>query len=277
MKNRETADHTRLACVAALVSLLGSGLLGAEELGGSGISEPFRDATVSSTVLGTISGIEVKEGQFVEAGSPIVLLESALEELEVERRKLLSESRVELLAAERRVEMKQRDYESAKELFEDTKSVSQEEVFEKELDYLLAQAEVETLKVAEQREEIEYRIAQAQLDERTIKAPFDGVVITVFVEVGESCSVQQPLIRLADIRQVRLVVHTDPETAKKLRRGMRVTVRFDEFSNPFNKRGIVDFISPVVDPSSGLREVKILVDNADGRINPGSTGSLIAE
>lgn len=249
----------------------------AEEWGGSGITEPVRDATISAPVVGAVAEIAVEEGTFVKEGQPVVVLESTLESLEVERRKLLAESKVELIAAQRQLEMKQRDYESTKKLYEDTKSVSLDEVYEKELDYLLAQMEVERLTVAEQREEIEYRIALAQLEELVIKSPFDGVAVTLFIDVGENCSVQQPLVRIADIRRVKLRVYTDPGIAKRLRSGTRVRVRFDEFADPFIKPGTVDFVSPVVDPSSGLREVKVLIDNRDGKITPGATGSLLLD
>jgi multidrug efflux pump subunit AcrA (membrane-fusion protein) len=58
---------------------------------------------------------------------------------------------------------------------------------------------------------------------------------------------------------------------------MGVRVRVDEMNSPITRRGSVEFISPVVDPSSGLREVKVLFDNADGRVHPGVAGSLLLE
>ena len=40
-------------------------------------------------------------------------------------------------------------------------------------------------------------------------------------------------------------------------------------------QGKIFFISPLVDPDSGLQKVKIIFDNKDGRIRPGLTGVVL--
>jgi multidrug efflux pump subunit AcrA (membrane-fusion protein) len=40
---------------------------------------------------------------------------------------------------------------------------------------------------------------------------------------------------------------------------------------------VIEFASPVVDPSSGLREIKVVFDNDRGKIFPGATGTLILQ
>ena len=39
----------------------------------------------------------------------------------------------------------------------------------------------------------------------------------------------------------------------------------------------IEFISPVVDPASNLREVKVVFRNPDGKIQPGVNGEMILE
>jgi len=249
----------------------------ARQFAGSGITEPFRHAVISSTVSGTIAAIHVKEGSFIKKGDTIVELDSNLERLEVDRRKLIAESKVDLEASKKQLEILKKDYESTKTLFDDTQSISEQEVFRKELEYMVAQAEQDRLILMEQLEELEYKIAEAQLEKRVIKAPFDGVIVEVIAEIGENCSPQQPLIRIADTRQVRLIVYVEPQISKQLRPSMVVNITIEENGSSMARRGVVEFISPVVDASSGLREVKVLFDNADGSVPPGATGSLIIE
>ena len=43
-----------------------------------------------------------------------------------------------------------------------------------------------------------------------------------------------------------------------------------------SKRGDV-LVSPVVDPSSGMREIKVLFDNSRGNVVPGTSGSVLFE
>src|SRR5438477_12787358 len=69
----------------------------------AGVTEPFKDVTVSASVPGTIAARHFPEGAFVKEGQIVIDLDHQLEELEVARRKLVWESKVELNAAEEQV------------------------------------------------------------------------------------------------------------------------------------------------------------------------------
>jgi RND family efflux transporter MFP subunit len=240
-----------------------------------GITEPYRDATLSATVSERVSAILCAEGQYVEAGTVILELEREEETLEVDRRRLIAESKVEVTAARQRLETLQLVLEATRQLYESTQSVSREELLQKELEVKLAEAELEGLLIAEEREEIEYRIAQVQLQKRLIRAPFDGVIVKIYPEVGENCTPQDPLIRIADITKCRLIVLLETSAFSQVKERMNVRIRIDGAGNPKIVQGTVEHISPVVDPSSGLREVKVLFDNDDGQVNPGMTATLL--
>jgi RND family efflux transporter MFP subunit len=260
-----------------MLLVLNAVVAGAQALASRGITEPLHDAKVSATVGGTIVAVDAKEGQFVKSGDVVVELDSALESLEVERRKLLMESTVEVDAARSRLDTLTVDLAGTRKLHDQTKSVSDEDLQKKELEHKLAEAELQRQILAQQREEIEYRMAVAQLQRRNITAPFDGVVVQLLLEVGESCSQQQPLFRIVDTRTCRLVVHMEQGPSAKLRLGRQVALRIQDTEGPVLVQGTVDFISPVIDASSGLREVKVVFDNPDGRVHPGVTGMLAGE
>ena len=242
-----------------------------------GTTEPLRDAKVSAVVGGTIVAVDAKEGQFVKSGDVVIELDSALESLEAERRKLLMESTVEVDAAQSRLDTVTVDLAATRKLHDETKSVSDEDLQKKELDHKLAQAELQRQILAHQREEIEYRMAAAQLQRRNISAPFDGVVVQLLLEVGESCSQQQPVFRIVDTRKCRLVVHMEQGPSAKLKLGRQVGLRIQDVEGPVALQGTVDFISPLVDASSGLREVKVVFDNPDGRVHPGVAGVITGD
>jgi RND family efflux transporter MFP subunit len=240
-----------------------------------GITEPYRDATLSATVSERVSAILCAEGQYVEAGTVIVELERQEETLEVDRRRLIARSKVEVTAARQRLETLQLDLEATRQLYESTQSVSREELLQRELEYKLAEAELESLLIAEEREDLEYRIAQVQLEKRLIRAPFDGIIVKIFPEVGENCTPQDPLVRIADITRCRLIVLLEASVSRQVKERMDVRIRIDGLGNPKILPGTVEYVSPVVDPYSGLREVKVLFDNGDGQVNPGMTGTLL--
>ena len=242
-----------------------------------GITEPYRDANVSASASGTITAINAKEGQFVHAGDVIVELDSQLEALEVERRKTIADSMVEINAARTRLETLKLDLDGTRKLRESTKSVSLDDLQKKELEYKLAEADLDQLLVTKDREKVEFRIADAQFQRRSVLAPFDGMIVQLLLEVGESCNQQQAILRIVDVRKCRLVVHMEQAQSVKLKPGKQVTVRLREIDGSVTLQGTVEFLSPLVDASSGLREVRVLFDNSDGRVHPGVTGSIVAD
>jgi len=239
-----------------------------------GITEPYKDSTLSSTVAGVVSVIHHKEGEFVKQGEIILELENEQEKLEVDRRKLISESKVELNAAEIRSRTLKENYENTLKVFEATASVSREELQKNELEYKLAEAEYQGYRIAEEREAIEYKIAKAQLEKRKIAAPFDGVVVKIFLETGEGCAEQQPLVRIVDIRQCRFIAYMDATASKNLKKSDSVVLKIAGNSPATEFPGKVEYVSSVVDPSSSLREVKVLFDNPNFAVPAGVSASM---
>jgi RND family efflux transporter MFP subunit len=268
MKSRKTF-------FAIVILVVGSLTAYAQQWTVRGVTEPIKDATLGATVAGTVAAINKLEGELVRKGEVILELDKEQEALEVERRKLIAESRVEVTAAQYRVETIQLELDTARQLYENTRSVPREELQQKELEFKLAQAEVERLLIAEKREELEYRIALEELRRRIITAPFDGVIVKQFLEVGEACTPQAPLVRIADVSRCRLVIHLEASAAHGLEPRAPVQIKIDGVRSPAVLRGTVEYVSPVVDPSSGLREVKVLFDNPGGLINPGVPATLL--
>ncbi len=272
-------DHNRFLITALAVSFLFSGVVTcfSQAMSFQGIIEPFQDAKVGAPASGIVVMINAKEGQLVTKGEAVFELDSDLESLEVERRKTIADSMVEIAAARTRVETLTVDLEGTRKLAESTKSVSMEDLRKKELEYKLAEAELQQLEVTKKREQVEYRIADAQLRRRFVVAPFDGVIVQRLLEVGESCNQQQPLFRIVDVSKCRLVVHMEKAPSVRLKTGKEVMVRVHEIGGAFTVQGTVEFVSPLVDASSGLREVKVIFDNPDGRIHPGVTGAILTD
>ncbi len=154
-----------------------------------GITEPVADATLSSATIGIIRAWKYKEGERVPADQSVIELDKRQEELEVERRKMIWESKEELklaesqvairkLIAESKVEVKfaedqkatlKADVEATRLLFKTSKSVSKEQLDKKELEYKQALAEYDKGLVTEEREQLEYK--QAVTDyEKTLAA-----------------------------------------------------------------------------------------------------------
>ncbi|MBW2037143.1 MAG: efflux RND transporter periplasmic adaptor subunit [Deltaproteobacteria bacterium] len=248
---------------------------GEEQFSVSGVTEPIKDITLSTSVAGRISTIFVKEGDRVKKGDCLLTLDKRLEELEVKRRKLIWESKAEVNAAFEKVTTLKSLLESTRKLFESTKSVSEEELQKKELEYKVQVEELHRLEIAEKREKIEYEMALEQLRKRSLRSPIDGIITEVLLDEGESCEERQPLIHVVDTGKCLLVCNVEEKVGRTLRKGQSVDLKIQTGSKFVPKKGTIIFVSPVVDPASSLLVVKARFENRDGKVRPGVGGAML--
>jgi RND family efflux transporter MFP subunit len=240
----------RRAWLAAL--LAGSSLpLAAATLSGDGITEPILDATLSSPVAGIVASHHFKEGDFVKLGQAIVELDKRQEELEAKRRSIV-------------LAPMKADWEGARFLFQQPKSsISKEALDKKQSDYDVAV--------------VEHELAEDAVRKRSITAPFDGSIVEIFLKPGEACQIQQPVVRIVDTRRCYFVANLEAKIAAALRAGQKVDLELSAATAPMHFPATISFISPVVDPASGLLKIKAVFENPDGKIRPGIAGRMIFE
>lgn len=246
----------------------------AQQWAAQGVVIPYHDATLSVTVSGTVAKVLEKEGDTVTKGQAIIQLRDNLQSLAVKRTRLIWQDHAALDEAKQRFTMLSEQLTHTRDLYERTHSVSEDTLQKDELQVELAKLEIERLTNSQKQAEVDYEMAEAQLKQRTIDAPFDGVIAKISVEVGDVCSPGQAVVRLVDIAKCRLVVHMDAATSRSLSKGMPVVVVVGGFGPQRVFQATIDYVAPVVDPSSGLREVKAVFDNPDERVLPGLTATL---
>lgn len=211
------------------------------------LTESIHDVEMAAPVAGTVAAIRHREGELVEAGAVLLELESRAEQLELERRQV----QFETLKAE---------LERSETLLKSTSSISREEVDKKRGEFRIASVELE--------------LAREALAKRRLVAPFGGVVSLVAVKVGEYCQPPRVLVRLVDARQFFAVANIEPGAAAALAVGSAVKLDAGDPARPQPFVGKIVFISPVVDPASGLLRIKAVFANPDSRLRPGVAGRL---
>jgi HlyD family secretion protein len=106
----------------------------------------------------------------------------------------------------------------------------------------------------------ELRVAVAELEKLTIRAPMAGTVLKVAVKPGELAgpSAPQPLLLLGDLSQLRVRAELDEHNVGKIKLGEAVTVRAEAFRGQ-TFAGKVAAIAPLIQPArlnaSGSRNV----------------------
>jgi len=240
-----------------------------------GITEPIVSSTIGLTVPGRIDSIWVSEGQMVRKGDIILNLNKEDEEIQVAMTKLIYENKADLLSAKIKKEIYEKDYFATKKLFETSTSVSEEQVWEKELQYKSALSDYEKILMTEEKEKLEYEMALVQLEKRILRAPYDGEIVRIYKNKSENVQALEDLVDIADVRFCRMTVYIGVAQAAKLKKDQVVQLKLNGAKQKRNRKGTIEFISPVVDRSSMLRTVKILFNNEDKSIEPGVTGEII--
>ncbi len=248
---------------------------GAESLTVSGITAPIKDVTLNATVDANIARIHLKEGAAVNAGQVIMELDSQFERLEVQRRKVVWESNAELASATAQATALKALLDSTRQLYDETQSVSKDELIRLELEYNLAVAERQRLEVTEIREKIEYEMALQNLEKRQITSPIRGTIIKLYLQEGESCELNEPLVHIVDTSRCLFICNMEEWAGRRLKKDQTVDLRIRTGNDIVTKASRVVFASPVVDSASGLLEVKTEFDNASGTVRPGIDGMLL--
>ena len=147
-----------------------------------------REATVSAQITGTLTKVMIEEGEKVEAGQILALLEdtaqrAALAQAEAQRRA----SRAQLVQFDSQLAQSRRDLKRADDL------VGRKLVSEQAVETARTQVEMQAAQVETQKKQVELadagvQAAQVQLDYCTVRAPFTGVIIAKAAQVGEIVS-----------------------------------------------------------------------------------------
>ncbi len=240
----------------------------------SGVVEPYLDVTLGLVVQGRIDKIIFPEGRKVPKGAVILNLEKNQEELEVARRKIIWLNHAELKLAEVTVSTLTESLKLNRKLYDETRSVSKEELDKLSLQWENAVADRDRLLNQEQREKVEYDMAVKVVESRLLKAPVTGVVEKVFLKAGEVYQPGQPLVRLIDSGRCLLTANLDDTRSYHLEKGMEVDLLINVGATEVAKKGVITKVPSVVDPASGVMQVKVVFENSDGSIKPGVTAKM---
>ena len=104
-----------------------------------------------------------------------------------------------------------------------------------------------------------------------IIAPYDGVVVKSDVVAGEVVDATKLLYTVADPQQVWLTLNVRQEDAKYLSRGLNILFQTDDGAQQI--AGRISWISPTIDEHTRTLQVRVKLDNADGKLRDGTFGT----
>lgn len=110
------------------------------------------------------------------------------------------------------------------------------------------------------------------LSRMTIFSSASGTVIAKDVMEGHYVKAGQTLFRVADLSTLWLLLDLYPEEAARLRYGLKVNVTVDAHPNRLYT-GRISFIDPFVDKKKRTVRVRVVLNNAQGKLRPGDYAS----
>jgi RND family efflux transporter MFP subunit len=225
---------------------------------------------IASQLMGTIVEIRAHEGDRVEQGQVLAVLDDAQPRAAVEQATAaVTASENEVAAAESDLGLAETTLKRYQQLYE-KKSASPQEFDEIKARRQSAEARRDMALAEQTRARAALTEAQTSLSYTQIRAPFAGVITEKKADAGTLASPGMPLFTMEDTRSYRLEATVDESEIRVARLGQDVPVGFDVFGDS-RLRGKVTQIVPAADPASRSVLVKVELP-ADKRLRSGLFG-----
>ncbi|MEN3353638.1 MAG: rane fusion protein heavy metal efflux system [Betaproteobacteria bacterium] len=230
------------------------------------VIEPDRAAEIGTAVIGVVETIHVERGDIVREGQLLAQLRSHVERASVSAAMARAQADADIRAALANYEFQRQKLARTEELmqknFVSMQAVEQVRTETSVAEQKLAQAR-EQRRVAKQ----ELEFAQAQLNLRSIRAPFDGIIADRYVNVGERVEVK-PMFRVAKVDPLRVEMIAPAALFGSIRNGMLAHVTPDLPSGPRIEAKVV-LVDKLIDAASNTFRVRAELANPDGAIPSG--------
>lgn len=209
-------------------------------LSGIGSLEATRQVLVAAEVDGRVAQILFTPGEQVKAGQLLVLLNDAPEQGELARLQAQARNARALLERTRRLVPLQ--------------AATREQLDQAQADHDQAAADI--------------RRVQALIEQKRVKAPFDGVLGVRRVNLGQFARAGDPLVSLTDGSSMYANITLPERALGALRTGQPVTITVDAHAGR-EFEGKVATVEPQVDPGTRTVRVQALLANPDGALAAG--------
>lgn len=238
---------------------------------------PFQSIEVSTTETGLIEEVNVKPGDRVEKGQVLIKLSSASIEAQLRQARAKTTMTGKRRAAEAERKLAKDRYSLMMSL-KGRGSSNSAELNRGAASLQVAEGNLETVNEEIAFAFLEVARIQADLARRYLVSPIDGTVVDVTRDISETVSMRMEneapyLVRVVDLSKLRAKAHVPYQSVSDLKKGDKLLVEYPLSGKTFE--GTLEYISPVVDPSSGTVEVHVLFPNSSGEVPNGIPCDLL--
>ncbi|MEM9291755.1 MAG: efflux RND transporter periplasmic adaptor subunit [Acidobacteriota bacterium] len=228
----------------------------------AGIAKAGLESELSFRVNGRLERLDATVGKQVKRGQEIARVDGT------DYRIGLKESEASLAQAQAARRQAEADYERVRGLYEN------ENAAKSDLDAARAQSE----SAAAQVEAAQQRVASAQrqLSFTRLRAPVDGAIAAVMVEVNENLQAGQPVAVLTSGSQPEVEVAVPEALIAQVQEGDTVSVRFDALPDA-ELSAVITEVGVALTGDAAAYPVTVRLEGEDSRIRSGMAATVIFE
>jgi len=229
-----------------------------------GRMEAYKTVEIRARVSGFLRDVEFKDGQSVEKGKRLFKIEPDQYQASVKT------AEAQLIQAKASKQLAETTYKRKKLAFE-TEAVS-------ELDLLSAEAELNSAEAAVQVAEADLTQAKLNLSYTDVATPIAGRVSEHLVNIGNLVGGSEATLLTTLIVEDPIYIYFNVDERSLL--FLQHLIVEEKESPPdvlieladgtqYDKKGVLDYGSPTMDPDTGTIVVRAIVDNPDTMLLPG--------
>ncbi len=222
----------------------------------TGTVRAAESAQLASQVMGTITRVNVHEGDAVRRGELLIAIDEA------QPRAAYQSATAGLQASQQAIAAADADYALAEstmqryQMLYDKKSVSPQEYDEVKTKLAAAKARRDAAHAHSAQSEASVSEANTAVSFTKIRAPFNGVIIAKLADAGAMAAPGVPLLTLEDPSHFRLEAMVDESEIGVVRLGETVPVAIDSLGSQAISGKVVQIV-PAADPASRTFTVKV--------------------
>ncbi len=252
----------------------------------SGNIRARRSVDISSDVSARVAELLVREGDDVSAGQVLLRLDrTQLEAARARAQASVSQSRAQAAQQRANLTRQSREYDRIRGLWvRDTLLVSRQQVEDAETNLEVARANMDSAEYGVQVAEASLEEAEDRLGKTVFRAPMDGKVTRLNVDVGETVVVgtmNNPgslVLTISDLSIVEVVVQMDETDVPRVSLGDSARISIDAFPDRVFSARVTEIGNSAIRPpsqtaSSGQQaaidfEVVLTLDRSETNLRP---------
>lgn len=227
-----------------------------------------RATTIHSELNGVVARVTSREGMALRKGETILNLQRIDQTLTLQKQQAMLLQAQAALVRSRAILARDRDQFKRVEQLRRSQTVAENEWIQARYQYEASKATLSESEATVALRQAEVGIAQRDITRTMVRAPFDGQISRLYVEIGKRVRDGDPLVDLVDHKGLEVRLYIPPRYIPRVQNGQSVSLSLTSS----RKQAIATLITrllPIADVSSRNREAIAMLSSPPTGFLPG--------